>query len=296
MTTTVQQVMADEDLPDFRAAGFSEAWYGIFKRHLLERIAQTPEGEKPFRHLYISNVLHDDLYSALLARMIEFRRNQDFQERRQDSALYVNRRRSLAKEEGVEVQYVIRLFSDRDVKRALLAKFYLDASDEFVDSLKIHRQEFEFTFTGPNLKQDVHVDIPAKFLSCVFYFPEVEPTAEEARLNGTVLYDKALRPAVITEYRPNSVGIFAPHFYSYHGFATTINRQALVLFYNNDRRRFGWLVAKLTDRPPFKSLKSGIASKLAKHPLIEYGADRQVVEQEMSQCLVNAPQGRVKID
>ncbi len=47
--------------------------------------------------------------------------------------------------------------------------------------------------------------------------------------------------------------------------------------------------------PPFGDLLDAVESKLRRHPLIEFaGGDRRLLA-ERSACLVNAPQGRVRV-
>ena len=92
--------------------------------------------------------------------------------------------------------------------------------------------DLQFVFTDRNRFQKIHTDIPAQFISVNFYLPEDELTEQEELDNGTILYDKDLNPCKIVKFKSNSVSFFAPHFYSYHGFNTTIkNRNTLLFFY-----------------------------------------------------------------
>src|SRR5262249_11748917 len=149
------------------------------------------------------------------------------QDRLQDSAAFVNRRHRLFTSENGVTACVRAVFSDPEVKVALLRKFYAVPSRALADTLVIH-EEFEYVFTQAERFQTIHLDIPPKFLSFVFYIPTMPMTPEDAAANATVLYDKALEPHHRAQFEANSVCIFAPHFYSYHGFASTRDRDALV--------------------------------------------------------------------
>jgi len=135
-------------------------------------------------------------------------------------------------------------------------------------------------------------------VSFVFYIPESDELKDDDTLkNSTVLYDKNLNPCYKAKYIPNSVCIFAPHFYSYHGFDTTIERTALVMFYINEKLfdEYAENVAKIHrklgfDRK-FLSFKTNICDKLTKFPLLEY-RDKSITD-EMRNCKINGENGRV---
>lgn len=50
------------------------------------------------------------------------------------------------------------------------------------------------------------------------------------------------------------------------------------------------------DEPPFEGLLGAVASKLKRHPLIEYGEDDARIQAERGKRLVNAPEGCVLIN
>jgi hypothetical protein len=262
------------------------------KHHVLTRIADTPIGRAPFWHLFIDRVLPAELYEGLRARMLHHKHGTEVQDRLQDNAAFVNRRYSLVQCADPEVVELRAVFADPEVKTALLRSFYAHATRELEQALKIH-EEFEFVYTAAGRFQNIHLDIPPKFLSFVFYLPERAVTPAEEERNATVLYDKTLTPCYAAKFRANSVCVFAPHFYTYHGFASTIDRDVLVMFYVSEREQANWARARELDTPPFVSLRDAIESKLQAHPLLEYGSDRTRIAEERAQCLVNAPKGRV---
>jgi hypothetical protein len=92
---------------------------------------------------------------------------------------------------------------------SLLSKFYIAPKQEFCSLLCIH-EEFEYIFTAAGRFQNIHVDIPPKYLSFVFYIPECEVTSDEAEKNATILYDRNLTPQHKARFQANSVCVFAP--------------------------------------------------------------------------------------
>jgi hypothetical protein len=263
-----------------------------YRSHVLARIEATPTGSVPFNHLFIDNIFPAELYQGLLGRMLDYKGGGSLQRRRQDSAEYVNSRYRVIDSKDAEISWVRSIFSNPEVKLALLRKFYVDPTRELARSLEIHK-EFEFVYTAAGRFQNIHVDIPPKFMSFVFYLPEHEVSEREQELNATVLYDRNLEPQHRARYQANSVCVFVPHFHSYHGFSTTVDRTALVMFYINRRELDAWSAIRVKDAPPFAGLKDAIQSKLTRYPLLEYGSDPERIAREREACLVNAPQGRV---
>lgn len=157
-------------------------------------------------------------------------------------------------------------------------------------------EKFEYIYTQARRFQDIHVDIPPKFLSFVFYIPEHNVSDLEEERNATVFYDKNLVEYYGARYKANSLCIFAPHFYSYHGFSSTIERGVLVMFLVNAKALARWNANKSRDVAPFNTLKDAIEAKLTVYPLIEYGRDPARILAEREACLINAPQGRVMRD
>lgn len=272
---------------------FTQERFDAYKEHVLAAARSARVVEKPFYHMYIEKVFPDELYEAVNKRISVYEDKKKLGQRRQDNPEFVNSRFNLKESTEPEIQYIRRLFEDKDVKRAFAEKFYMHP-DALLDSLRVHHDEFEVMYIPKGRFQNVHVDIPAKFMSLVFYFPRTAPTQEEADHNGTICYDRDLNPTYGAKYKPNSVGIFVPHFYSYHGFSSTLDRRAIVLFYVNDEEFSRWRpIALEGDEPPFDGLKDCIEAKLKKYPLIEYGDDPKRIAQEREACLVNAPRGRV---
>ncbi len=265
------------------------------RAHVLARIGAAAAGETPFHHLFIEQIFPPDFYAALRGHMLDCKAGAAVEDRFQDGDAFVNRRHSLFASADEVAVCVRSVFSDPEVKLALLAKFYATPSREFADSLVIH-QEFEYVFTRAGRFQTIHVDIPPKYLSFVFYLPAASMTPGDAADNATILYDKALRPQHRARFEANGVCVFAPHFYSYHGFASTQDRDALVMFYVEPRELTRYATmreAGLDEMAPFTGLLDGIERKLRRHPLIEYGHDASRLVRERATCRVNAPNGRV---
>ncbi len=268
--------------------------FAEFKSHVLIAIEHAKPGNDPFRHLYVENILPEVLYNGLREKMLKHKYQSTLLDRTQDSTEFTNKRFSLAQNQDIEVQYFYAIFSDNEVKAACLRKFFLDITPNLVESVQIHNTEFEYMYTEAGKFQNIHVDIPPKFLSFVFYFPEFEVCPEAELKNATVLYDTALEPCYVARYRPNSVCIFAPHFYSYHGFSTTIDREVLVMFYINPELMNLWAAARgAAETPPFEPIRTIIDEKLKTYQLIEYGRDPVIRDIARRTCLINAPRGRV---
>ena len=266
-----------------------------FRLHVLDRIEAVGMAPRPFHHLFIEEVLPADFHAAVRDHMLLCKRGHAVQDRTQDSGAFVNRRHNLAASKDDVAVYLRMVFSDPEVKLALLRKFYIAPSQKLAESLIIH-DEFEYIFTQAGRFQTIHLDIPPKFLSFVFYVPTAPMTAEEAFANATILYDKGLRPHSCARFEANAVCIFAPHFSSYHGFASTRDRDVLVMFYLDPTALVHYAAmrnAGLDNGPPFDGLLDGIERKLRLHPLIEYGDDGLRLLGERGECLVNAPNGRV---
>ena len=262
--------------------------------HVLSQVERAVVGVTPFHHAFIDGIFPDDFYEVLRAHMLSCKHGDNLQDRHQDNPAFLNKRYNLLANSDEVVNCFRAVFSDADVKHALLKKFYITPSRELIDSLVIH-EEFEYFFTKAGRFQNIHVDIPPKFMSFVFYIPEHPVPAEEEERNATILYDKSLTPHYPARFRANSVGMFVPHFYSYHGFSSTIDRDVLVMFYVNGEELQGWrnMRQQKKDEPPFTGLLDAVESKLRRYPLIEFGADEQRLLAERGACRVNAPQGRV---
>jgi hypothetical protein len=278
------------------AAAGTEAGIEVvdFRDHLLARIDETPAGMHPFGHMFIEDVFPAATYRALRAHMLECKYGDGVADRLQDNPAYKNRRFSLVENDAPVVEGIRSMFSDPEVKRCLLARFYMSPSEQLVGALSIH-DEFEYVFTAASRFQNIHVDIPPKYMSFVFYIPEHEPAEAEQAHNGTILYDRSLQPHHPARFKPNSVCIFVPHFASYHGFSSTIDRDALVMFYVSRDSLQTWQAERraTSEEPPFTGLLDAITTKLRAHPLIEFGDSEERLQAERASCLVNAPQGRV---
>jgi hypothetical protein len=267
------------------------------RAHLLERIAAAQPGTEPYRHLYIENVLPDGFYELIRAHMLAAKALERSKDWRQDNP--GTQRFNLLKCEDPVIATLRGVLSDHDVIAALIAKFYLDPSAIMQNGLVIHHR-FEYMFTKSGRIQDIHVDIPPKYLSLVFYIPErTDMTEDEELTNGTILYGRDLQPRPSMPFRKNAVCVFAPHFRTYHGYAASSDRDALVMFYSNPAELKKWQkmrLAKGDDEAPFEGVRDLIEDKLRRHPLIEIGRDQAVLRRERDACRINAPQGAVLKD
>lgn len=274
-----------------RAASSVTEWC---RAHVLRACETAVVGQAPFRHAFIENIFPAEFYDSLRAHLQRHKYGSAVIERNQDNPSFKNRRYNLERDQGVVARTLHAVFSDREVKQALLRKFYLRPTADLCAALRIH-EEFEYVYTPAGKFQNIHVDIPPKFMSFVFYIPEREASEEEELHNATILYDRNLNPNYRARFRANSVCVFVPHFASYHGFSSTMERDALVMFYVDPAELDTWnqLRAEDGDSPPFAGIRDAIEAKLLRHPLIEFGADPERVAAEKATCLVNAPQGRV---
>jgi hypothetical protein len=265
------------------------------RSYVLSRIDEAVIGEEPFYHTYIEQIFPPDLYDAVRAHMSHCKNSNEVQERHQDNPDFVNKRYSLFHSTEGVVERIRAIFADPEVKQRLLGKFYVFPSPALIESLSIH-DEFEYVFTKAGRFQNIHIDIPPKYLSFVFYIPLIEVSPAEEERNATILYDKTLKPHYRARFKSNSVCIFVPHFNSYHGFSSTIDRDVLVMFYVNRNQLRSWQAMRQSreEAPPFSDLLDAVESKLRLHPLIEFASGEQRLAAERAACLVNAPQGRVR--
>jgi hypothetical protein len=268
--------------------------FAAYKEHILRRVEEAVIGITPFNHLFIEGILPDDLYAAVKRKAFHYKQHAQLLPRLQDNKAFTNDRYSLVDNDDIETRYLHGLFSDHEIKHGLLKKFYLEPDSSLARMLRIH-EEFEYVYTARDRFQNLHVDIPAKFLSLVFYFPDRKLSEEEQRLNATILYDKDLKPHYQARYSENSVCIFAPHFHTYHGFSTTIDRTALVMFYVDSEliEKHLRIVREAKPARRLEAFKDTVQSKLEAYPLLEYGAGHGRIIAERMQCRVNAPRGRV---
>jgi hypothetical protein len=273
-----------------------DAAYLRHRDHVIARVESAAVGFDPFGHSFVEQIFPDDVYQAFRAHMLRCKHGGELLDRKQDNPEFRNKRFNLVDSTEPIVLHLRRLFSDPVVKLAFLKLLYLDPTPELAAALSIHG-EFEYFFTQAGRFQNIHVDIPPKYLSFVFYIPEFPASPEEEERNATVLYDRRLTPHYAARFRPNSVCVFAPHFFSYHGFASTIDRDVLVMFYVDRAEAAGWreLTRSIKEAPPFTAILDAIERKLRRHPLIEYGRDEARLQRERAACRINAPQGRVMV-
>ena len=267
-----------------------------YRDHVIARALDTPLGEDPYFHLAIDELLPPDLYDGLRRLMEQLKKSGTQADRRQDSPLYVTRRSPLYESANPHAMHLRRIFDDPDVIRAFLSRFYLQP-DDLVGRLSILDREFEFTHSEPARFQNVHCDLPSKYLSFVIYFPQDGITEEQERDNATVLYDRDVNPVHAVRFRQNSSVCFASHFRSYHGFSTTISRDALVMFIVDRTLDDAWFAARpWAETAPFPLWAERMTHKLRTSPMIEFGDDPDAIAAALATTHVNAAEGRVLVD
>lgn len=273
-------------------AGDLGASYPELRNYVLHRFAEADVGNEPFFHSYIERIFPEDFYRSLIEHMLVLKHGAKRAGRTQDNAAFVTDRYSLVECTDLPVRQLRAIFEDPEVKRTILSKYYLAPSDALISNSHIH-EEFEYVFCAANRFQNIHVDIPPKVASFVFYLPEQPVSEEEELKNATVLYDKNLEPKYGARFRANSVCSFVSHFYSYHGFSSITERDVLVMFYIHEGEMEQWRRLRQQDVPPFHGVLDAIESKLRRHPLREYGESEQRIAIERAACRINAPKGRV---
>lgn len=270
--------------------------YPAIKAHVLARLNAVPAGSVPFYHAWVDDLFPQPFYDALHAHMVAHKRGDLMQPRKQDNAGFVNRRFNLVDCDDLPIRQFRALWSDPEIKAAAFRKFYLErVVGHLAQAARIH-EEFEYVFCEPDRFQNIHVDIPAKVLSFVFYLPDRPLDDETEKRNATILYGKDLQPRYAARFRANSVCIFAAHYYSYHGFASTIERDALVMFLVEPEELSRWKRLRRNEDTPYAGILQAIDEKLQRLPLIEYGEDPARRQAEREACRINAPKGRVLVD
>ena len=267
------------------------------KEHVLKRIELTDINIYPFYNLYVNDIFPNDFYKSLKDKMLYYKYNENLQDRNWDNPNFINKKLSLKDINDYEIGVVRQVFDDNEIKSALMKKFYYG---HHIDEMDFNH-DLQFVFTDENRFQRIHTDIPAQFISVNFYIPEDELTEQEELDNGTILYDKDLNPCKVSKFVPNSVSFMAPHFYSYHGFNTTIkNRNTLLFFYAQKdliKRFYDNSKNQNGEQDPDK-FKDVIQWKISKYRLIEYGSDDleflNKIIKEKSDCKVNTLNGRIE--
>ena len=266
------------------------------KEHVLNRIVTKDINSYPFYNLYVEDIFPIEFYQLLKDKMLYYKYNEDLQDRNWDNPNFMNKRFLLRNIDDDEIDKIRQVFGDDEIKNALMKKFYYGS---YLDEI-VFNHDLQFVFTDGNRFQKIHTDIPAQFISVNFYIPEDELIEQEELDNGTILYDKDLNPCKIVKFKENSVSFFAPHFYSYHGFNTTVkNRNTLLFFYAQKdliKRFYDNSKNQNGEQYPDK-FKDVIQWKLSKYRLIEYGSDDleflTKLIKEKSDCKVNTLNGRI---
>ena len=269
------------------------------KIHVLNRIKSTEIGKYPFYNLYIENIFPDVFYEQLKKRMLYYKYNsEELEGRNWDNPNFINKKMSLNNLEDDIIDIVKFIFDYSDIKQSFVEKFYINP--DFIDEI-VFKHDLQFVFTEKNRFQKIHTDIPAQFVSVVFYLPEEDISEWDELNNGTILYDKDLKPIKVSKFKGNSVSCFAPHFYSYHGFDTTINNRNTMLFFYAQKdliKRFYDNSKNQNGEQNVDSFKSVMQWKMSKYRLIEYGKDDMCfltkLLTEKNNCKIDTLNGRIK--
>ena len=269
------------------------------KMHVLKRIKSTEINTYPFYNVYIENIFPETFYEKLKNLMIYYKYNSKLENRNWDNPDFMNKKISLNNVEDYEINIVKYIFEDSEIKKSIMEKFYL--TPNFIDEI-VFKHDLQFVFTEKNKFQKIHTDIPAQFVSVVFYIPEDDDISECDKLNnGTILYDRDLNPVKVSKFKGNSVSFFAPHFYSYNGFNTTINNRNTMLFFYAQKdliKRFYDNSKNQNGEQNVELFKNVIQWKISKYRLIEYGKDdmnfltKLLTEKEY--CKIDTLNGRIK--
>jgi hypothetical protein len=245
--------------------------------HVLNRIKSIEVSKYPFYNLYIENIFPEDFYEKLKKIMLYHKYNSPLEKRNWDNPDFINKKISLKNVEDDIIDIVKVIFDDLEIKRSFIEKFYINPN--FIDEI-VFENDLQFVFTEKNRFQKIHTDIPAQFLSVVFYLPEDDNINEYDELNnGTILYDKNLKPIKLSKFKGNSVSCFAPHFYSYHGFDTTINNRNTMQFFYAQKdliKRFYDNSKNQNGEQNVELFKNVIQWKITKYRLLEYGKDDMI--------------------
>lgn len=267
------------------------------KDWVLDKIKSTTINTHPFYNLYIEDIFPFEFYSQLKDRMLYYKYNETLQERNWDNPNFLNKRFLLRDIEDDIINILREVFDDNEVKDSLMKKFYYESH---IDEITFNH-DMQFVFTDKDRFQRIHTDIPAQFISVNFYLPETKLTKKQEIDNGTILYDKDLKPCKVIKFKANSVSFFAPHYYSYHGFDTKIkDRNTLLFFYAQKDliKRFYENSRNQNDEQSPEKFKDVIQWKISKYRLIEYGSDDleflSKLIAEKYKCKVNTLNGRIE--
>ena len=269
------------------------------KMHVLNQIKCSKINTHPFYNMYIENIFPVTFYEKLKKQMLYYKYNSELENRNWDNPDFMNKKISLKNLEDDEINIVKYIFEDSEIKKSIVEKFYI--TPNFIDEI-VFKHDLQFVFTEKNKFQKIHTDIPAQFVSVVFYLPEDDDISECDKLNnGTILYDRDLNPVKVSKFLGNSVSFFAPHFYSYHGFNTTINNRNTMLFFYAQKdliKRFYENSKNQNGEQNVDFFKNVIQWKISKYRLIEYGKDDMdfltKLLNEKNNCKIDTLNGRIK--
>jgi hypothetical protein len=261
--------------------------YESIKAHVLNKILAAEVEKEPFYSLYIEDILPADFYNEILSKSLYYKTKKDLSSSTLESM--PNVKYDISKESDPSMDLLKHVFMDDDVSKAMMNMFYVNVTPEL--QKKMYVKEYTFSYAKKNRSQRIHTDIPCKLLSFVFYLPEpgITLTEQEERENGTVLYDQSLNPVYKSKFKANSVCVFAPHFYTYHRFDSTIeNRNTLNMFFHHK----DLFIRSVTTTPDI--FKSYVLKKVQACPLLEY--QEKNIRQLMNDSKINYNLGAVVKD
>ena len=274
--------------------GLSRSRRALYKAHLLAAIDASSMNVEPFWNLEVHDMLHPELFAQLDDVRRKRRRGRGATMRREYDDVGMTRYSFLRAPEP-SVRHLRLLFQDEDVKRAILKRFFVTVPQTLLDDIAIWDEAFEFTFSPPGKIQDMHIDWPTKFVSIVIYFPEAELSETEQLANATMVYDRHLVSQPRARFAANRGMMFAPHFESYHGFSTTRDRDALLIFLLNTRIMAAWETAAIeAEGPPFPRFMDIVQRKMEEYPMREFPSLADV-EASRERSKVNMSLGRVAV-
>ena len=97
--------------------------YNIYKKYTLDKINNSLTIEQPFYHIFIKDILHNDLY-VLLKDKNEYYK-QFTSNRLQDNKSFVNNKYSIIGSNDVVLQIFHKLFSEKEIIKSIFNKFFI---------------------------------------------------------------------------------------------------------------------------------------------------------------------------
>lgn len=229
--------------------------YEEIKIHVINKINNATLNKYPYYNIYIDNIFPNYFYEAIKQKSIEKNKGVNYK---------------LSNDNSEEILIIKKIFNDSDIKKSLLNYFYSDIT--FVNDLTIYN-DFQFVYSKKNTKHEIHVDMPYKLLSIIFYLPSDDITENEKKKSGTMFYSDELEICGINKFEHNTVTIFAPHSRSYHGFDISVDCRCSMILFLTDieiENQYQIITANKNDSFEINYVKNIIFNKINKYPLLEY--------------------------